>query len=178
MFSKQDREQYFQKVLAHERAIGHKIQELFQAMKDSELKGSIDEILLDETKHGSFSILLYGVLQGVFEEESQAYSFIRKFLDSILPSTDNSEKRRFVREPLLGRAKMRDLETGEEYHVRCMDISPAGVGIENDKVLSVGRSYSMEIKLYRHSTLMERIGRLMWVKEVIPGIYIGGIQFE
>ena len=178
MLSRQEREQYFQEVLAHERAIGHKIHELCQALQDSELKGSVDEVLLDGSKHGSFSILLYGVLQGVFEEETQAYSFIRKFLDSILPGTDSTEKRRFAREPLLGLATMYDLENGEVYHVRCMDISPTGVGIENDKAIPVGRSYSLEIKLYRHATVMEKIGRLVWIKEVIPGNYIGGIRFE
>lgn len=177
MFTKQDREQYFQEVLQKGRAIHHKIQELFQVLQDTEYREPIGEVLKNETTHGSFTVLLYGVLQGVFEEQSQDYYFIRHLLDSIHPK-DVSEKRHFVREPLLGLAKIHDFETDAEYSVQCIDISPEGVGIETDRAIPLGKTYSLEIKLYKHSMPMERIGRLIWLKEIIPGSFIGGIKFE
>jgi len=177
MFTKQDREKYFQKVLAHERLLGHKMQELFRLLKKLDIKEPMDDMLKDEERHNSFAVLLCGILQGVSEEESQAYASIRKFLDSILPQ-DNREKRHYVREPFLGLIRMCDLETGETRQVKCMDVSPGGVGIECHEAIPVGRSYRLEISLYKYSTSMEQTAKLIWLKEIIPGTFIGGMQFS
>lgn len=177
MIIKEKCEEYFQRVLALERTKISKMQELMRIVRDPGLRGSLADLFKDKTRHETFTAALFGILQGVAQEEDHAYVFMRRLLDSVL-SKESHEKRRYVREPFLGVVRMRDLETKEECHVKCIDVSPGGVGIENDKALTVGRFYALEVTLYKHSMPTEQTGKLVWMKEIIPGTFIGGIQFE
>jgi hypothetical protein len=177
MSSKEESVAYFQKVLAQERATVHKIQEIINAVKDPQIKNPLEDVFRDEIRHGSFAVLIYSILQGVAQEEVKAYVFFRQLLDSLLPK-QGQEKRRYLREPVLGIVRMRSRESAFYYEVKCMDFSMNGIGFESDRNIPVNDIYDFEIELYGRPVSLERSGKVIWMKEVLPGTFFGGIQLE
>ncbi|HQB12562.1 MAG TPA: PilZ domain-containing protein [Candidatus Omnitrophota bacterium] len=177
MNSKEEAVAYLQKVLAQERATIHKIQEVISVVKDPQIKSPLEDVFRDEVRHGSFAVLIYSLLQGVAQEEVKAYVFFRQLLDSLLPRPGR-EKRRYLREPVLGVVRMRSRESALRYEAKCMDFSLSGIGFESDRNVPVNDIYDCEIELYGRPVSLERSGKVIWTKEVLPGTFFGGVEFE
>ncbi len=154
MFTKEDYGEYFEQISRCERAMRFAGQELLLLIKDEKVRSIIERLVRDEVRH---------------------YSYIKGILDSLLLKNE-IEKRKHDRKHILGTVLIRT-ESGETQ-CRCIDVSEGGARIECDKSMSLGDNLELRIDLYGDKEGLRRSGELIWLKEVTPNCYIGGIQFR
>ncbi len=69
-----------------------------------------------------------GQLRALLREKQEAYEAVSRLFGNLFGLA--AEQRRYKREPALGEAKLRNLETGEMTTCRCLDISMGGLCVQ------------------------------------------------
>ena len=156
MFIEEKYKEYLASVLEKERDMIFSVTDIRDSISDKDIIEPLDRIVNDEVKHYSYMAELFEV-------------FLLK---------GGVEKRKFRRQHSLGDAWLRDLKSKEEFKARCVNFSEKGMCIECDKPLEIGRSYEVGIDFYDGSDPIRHVGRLVWYKEVITRLNIGGIEFK
>ncbi len=156
MFTRGDYKEYFSSILEKERDMIFSVADIRSSISDEEALKILEIIINDEIKH-------YSYVAGLFEN---------------LLLQGKVEKRKFRRQHSLGDAWVRDLKTKEEIKARCVNVSEGGICIESDKPLEVGNLFEVAIEFYDGSEPVRRVGKLVWYKEVIAKLNIGGIEFK
>ena len=77
---------------------------------------------------------------------------------------------------------LKDLDTTWDTEVKCIDVSPGGMGIEftEEEIIQLFIRDRLEMWIHLVDGLkpVHRYGRLMWLKKVGEYRYRGGIRFE
>jgi len=157
MFTREDYEKYFFQIAHIERKMVYDVHDL---------AGEIDELSVT------------GVLRKVGDDEVRHYGQVLKMLKLGL-DVARTEKRRDPREYYLGIVRLvgggdSAVEGGNAY---CVNLSRTGICLESAQELPVDQVRDLEIRLFNQDPLPNRQGRIIWNKQVEPGLYIGGIQF-
>lgn len=157
MFTRADYDNYFDQIARVERKMIYRSYELDQELDDEPLKRILKRVGEDEVRH---------------------YGFVLQMLrDTGDPG--HAEKRRATREYCLGMIQLRDPEGGSgEAKAYCVNLSEAGICLESISELRSGRTLEMVIRLFGGSEAISKRGKVVWAKEVEPGFYISGIQFD
>lgn len=154
MFTKEDYKEYFEQIARCERDMLFAVQDALLLIKDENIRSTIERVARAEVRH---------------------YSYIKGICDSLL-LTNETEKRQHDRKYLLGTVLIRSSQG--EIRGKCMDISESGVRVECDKSIPVGDNLELHIDLYEEKEKLRRSGKIVWLKQVNPSCYIGGVQFK
>jgi hypothetical protein len=157
MFTREDYEKYFFQIAHVERKMVYGVYDLASE--------------LDEPS-------LMGVLRKVGDDEVRHYGQVLKMLKLSL-GFSQTENRREPREYYLGTVLLKSVQesAGGEIKAYCVNLSKTGICLESAQELPVDQVRDLEIRLFNQDPLSNRQGRIIWNKQVEPGLYIGGIQF-
>lgn len=153
MFTKEDYKEYFEQIGRLERAMIFIGEDLLQLLEDAKIRSIIDNLVRDESRH---------------------YAYIKSIFNSLLLA-DETDKRKYMREHSLGIVLISNKQGS--VNARCIDISKGGIKIETDQAIYAGDNFKFHISLYGKKEEEMRSGKLIWVKKIDAGCYVGGVQF-
>jgi hypothetical protein len=117
-----------------------------------------------------------GQLQVMLREKQMASDEVNRLFGRLFGLT--AEQRRYKREPALGEAKLRNLETGETDTCRCLDISLGGVCVQLPNELPQGLLLALEVRFFESRRPVVRRATVRWCRRTEDGQYRAGLQFE
>jgi len=98
------------------------------------------------------------------------------------PDHNELKRRAFHRLQCRIYLSIKDLSNSWETDAKCIDISLGGIGIEIDgnEELQINIKDRLELWIHLQDSLdpVHRYGRLVWVRQISPLFYRGGIRFE
>lgn len=160
MFTKQDYIHYFEQLGHVERYMLCNISNMLVRLTDPQIKNALQKISEDEIKHYAFVL---GVFAWALEPDRV------------------QERRMSAREHSLGTVGIQSLE--KENHAPfqgyCVNLSKNGICLESVQTFRAGEHVLMKIKWYNRSDAdIERSGKFIWAKEIVPGFFISGVEFD
>jgi hypothetical protein len=156
MFTRTDYHEYFEQIAGLERLMIYRIHEVLPSVDEPGIRGTLETIANDEKRH-------YGYIRGIF--------------DSIL-LTSETERRRFMREHMLGKARIRLAGDGREFEGYCVDISRSGACVEFSENIPVSGDFEIWIEPFNGESTRHFQGRLAWNVEISPKLRVGNIKFK
>ncbi len=160
MFTRNDYIRYFEELSHVERKMIYVASDTMVQLNDPHVKNSLSRVVADEAKH---------------------YSYLLELLADSLDLGATREQRLSRRENSLGQVELKSIGgegSGLESRGYCVNLSRGGICLESATQFQQGDQYLLRIKLYDNAgAVMERKGRVVWVREILD-FHIGGIVFE
>ena len=155
MFTKADYLNYVYSLAEKERDMMFGLHSLLDQVSDEAVAGQL-RVLLREKQEASEEVTrLFGRLFGLA-----------------------AEQRRYKREPSLGEAKLRNLESGAMTACRCLDISLGGLCVQLAAELPQGLLLALEVRFFESRRPVVRRATVRWCRRTEDGQYRAGLQFE
>ena len=117
-----------------------------------------------------------GQLRALLKEKQEACEQVSRLFGRLFGLA--AEQRRYKREPALGEAKLRNLETGETVTCRCLDISLGGLCVQPAAELPQGLLLAVEVRFFESRRPVVRRATVRWCRRAEDGQYRAGLQFE
>ena len=160
MPSKQDCSHFFEKVAYLERKMIYGVMDALTDLEDVYVVRALQRVAGEELKH-------YAMILDLLQ---------MKFL------TEKSERdRRLVnRTSGLGAVHLipKVRRKGPERDVFCVDLTFLGMCFESDHQFTIGEEYQVRILLFDKSEPVTASGKIVWGKEILPGVFMFGMQFD
>jgi hypothetical protein len=115
-------------------------------------------------------------LRGLLREKQEGSDEVSRLFGRLFGLA--AEQRRYKREPALGEAKLRNLETGEMTACRCLDISLGGLCVQLSAELPPGLMLALEVRFFESRRPVVRRATVRWCRRTENGQYRAGLQFE
>lgn len=159
MFSKQDYIQYFEQIACLERKKIHRTTDLLGLVRDAYVSG---------------------IMKGLCADAGRRYSLIADLLESKSFSSNVADKRLVNRRSALGKVRLIYKEMGlfKELAAYCVNFSHQGLCFESEHPMTVGAHYEVRISLFEEAEPITCKGKIKWVKEILPGFFVAGMQFD
>lgn len=157
MFTDQDYQEYFEQIASLERLMVYHVFDLLQEVEDPQILQQLKTIGSDEKKH---------------------YALIVRVFNTILFKSD-LERRKFIREHVLGWVKVRHVADGSITEGYCVDLSAQGVCIEfEDDKQDLKGDIEVWIETFEDGKLYHHMGRVAWTTRHAANQRIGAIRFK
>jgi hypothetical protein len=156
MFTDRDYLVYFEQIAALERLMIYHLHEVLLGITDVRIKQPLEEVLQDEKRH---------------------YAYVRGMFDSILFKS-SVEKRAFLREHLLGVARLKLAGSRETFEGYFTDISPGGAAVEFDQLVSLDGDIELWLEPFDNGVPQHFWGKAAWSQEISPRLQVGKIKFR
>jgi hypothetical protein len=117
-----------------------------------------------------------GQLRALLREKQEASEEVSRLFGRLFGLS--AEQRRYKREPALGEAKLRNLESGETAACRCLDISLGGLCVQLPTELPEGVLLAVEVRFFESRRRVMRRATVRWCRRTEDGQYRAGLQFE
>ncbi|HNX68540.1 MAG TPA: PilZ domain-containing protein [Candidatus Omnitrophota bacterium] len=159
MFSKRDYIQYFEQVACLERKMIYRVTDMLGVVEDP---------------------YVCGVLKGLGADAMRRYSLLSDLLQSKSFSESAADKRLVNRRSALGKVRLIFKERGlfKELSAYCVNFSHQGLCFESEHRVEAGARFEVRISLFDQCEPIRSVGKVVWVKEALPGFYLAGMQFE
>ncbi len=155
MFTKSDYLNYLDLLAEKERDMMFGLHRLIDKVSDEAVAGQLRDLLREKQEASGEVTQLFGRLFGLA-----------------------AEQRRYKREPALGEAKLRNLESGEMAACRCLDISLGGLCVQLSAELPQGVLLALEVRFFESRRPVVRRATVRWCRRTEDGRYRAGLQFE
>lgn len=155
MFTKADYLNYLDLLAEKERVMMAGLHSLIDQVSDETVAGQLRALLREKQEASGEVTLLFGRLFGLA-----------------------AEQRRYTREPALGEAKLRNLESGETATCRCLDISLGGLCVQLPNEMPQGVLLALEVRFFESRRPVVRRATVRWCRRTEDGRYRAGLQFE
>ena len=155
MFTKADYLNYLDLLAEKERDMMFGLHSLIDRVSDEAVAGQLGALLREKQEASEEIGRLFGRLFGLA-----------------------AEQRRYKREPALGEAKLRNLETGAMTACRCLDISLGGLCVQLAAELPQGLLLAVEVRFFESRRPIVRRAAVRWCRRTEDGRYRAGLQFE
>jgi len=120
--------------------------------------------------------------KGVLMYRGFTRNLASKRLSDSFANSSVAQKRQHNRLSCRLDVSLKDLDTTWDTEVKCIDVSPGGMGIEftEEEIIQLFIRDRLEMWIHLVDGLkpVHRYGRLMWLKQVGEYRYRGGIRFE
>ena len=156
MFSKEDYKEYFQQIAALERAMIFNMFDVMTLLDDEKIKNSLIKVANDEKRH---------------------YLYIKQVFDSILFKGD-TEKREFLRNHSLGKARIKLEGSTDSFDGYCINISEGGICVESAHYLNPGNSVELWVDFFDGRQAQHYRGRLIWCAKIKNDLYIQKVRYQ
>jgi len=159
MFSKRDYIQYFEQIACMERKMIYRVTDLVAEVED---------------------VYVVGVLKGMSSDAMRRYSLISDLLQSRSFSESAADKRLVNRRSALGKVRLVYKERGlfQELQAYCVNFSHQGMCFESEHRVDVGAHFEVSIALFEQDEPMRCTGKVVWVREILPGFFLAGMRFD
>ncbi len=155
MFTKADYLNYLDLLAEKERDMMFGLHSLLDKVSDEAVAGQLRALLREKQEASGEVTRLFGRLFGLA-----------------------AEQRRYKREPALGEAKLRNLESGKRSPCRCLDISLGGLCVQLPAELPQGVLLAVEVRFFESRRPVVRRATVRWCRRTEDGRYRAGLQFE
>ena len=155
MFTKADYLNYVYSLAEKERDMMFGLHHLIDQVSDEAVAGQLRALLREKQEASEEVSRLFGRLFGL-----------------------GAEQRRYKREPALGEAKLRNLESGETTACRCLDISLGGLCVQLPTELPQGVLLALEVRFFGSCRPVVRRATVKWCNRTEDVQYRAGLQFE
>ena len=160
MFSNQACLSFFELLAFRQRRVIHDVRGILDVLEDRYVSPILEEMLVDAMKH---------------------YTVITDLLQIMLLSNDVACRRLVNRTGSLGTVLLSSPlpDEDETIHAYCVDVSFRGMCFESSYHPTNGQCFDVQITLYdKPNEPFRSSGKVVWTKEIIPGFYTAGMQFN
>lgn len=158
MFTKKDYDNYFDQIARIERKMIYRAFELGRQLEDIPLKRALQKIGDDEVRH---------------------YGYVLKMLQAIA-DIGRQELRCEIRKHSLATIRLRSLQEQDcnEAQAYCINLSKSGMSMECEQDFPLGSLWELTIQIFGKEEPLCCRGKVVWIKEVEPNLYVSGMIFE
>ena len=159
MLSKSDYNRYFEQIACLERQRIYRATDALVDLEDAYVLEILRETIADAKKR-------YGLIVELLRSKSLA---------------DSAEDKRLLsRRSSLGYVQLIFEERGmrQELAAYCVNFSHQGLCFESEHKVVTGTHYEARISLFDQPEPMVCAGKIVWVKEILPGFFKAGMRFD